>query len=42
VLPAGGLGLRYRLTRNYPMHLRLDYSWGRDESILYFGLAEAF
>jgi outer membrane protein assembly factor BamA len=42
VLPAGGLGVRYQLTQQYPMHLRLDYSWGRDESLLYFGLSEAF
>ena len=42
VLPAGGLGLRYQLTKDYPMHLRLDYAWGRDEGLLYFGVAEAF
>lgn len=42
VLPAGGLGLRYQLTHDYPMHLRLDYAWGRDEGLLYFGVAEAF
>ena len=42
VLPAGGLGLRYQLTREYPMHLRLDYAWGRDGGLLYFGVSEAF
>jgi surface antigen Omp85-like protein len=42
VLPAGGLGLRYQLTRRYPMHMRLDYAWGRDGGLLYFGVAEAF
>jgi len=41
-LPAGGLGLRYKLTRNYPMHLRFDYAWGRDGGLLYFSVAEAF
>jgi hypothetical protein len=42
ILPAGGLGLRFQLTRNYPMHLRADYSWGKDGGILYFGVSEAF
>jgi outer membrane protein assembly factor BamA len=42
VLPAGGLGVRFQLTKEYPMHLRLDYAWGRDEGLLYFGVAEAF
>jgi hypothetical protein len=42
VLPAGGVGARYRLTRNYPMNLRLDYAWGRDDGYLYFGISEAF
>ena len=41
-LPAGGAGLRYQLTRDYPMHLRLDYAWGRDGGILYFSVGEAF
>ena len=42
VLPAGGLGVRYQMTRRYPMHLRLDYAWGRNEGLLYFAVAEAF
>ena len=42
VLPAGGLGVRYQLTRQYPMHMRMDYAWGVDEGILYFSVAEAF
>jgi hypothetical protein len=41
-LPAGGLGLRLQLTRNFPMHMRLDYAWGRDGGLLYFSVAEAF
>jgi len=41
-LPAGGLGVRYQLTEKYPMHLRFDYSWGRDGSLFYFGVSEAF
>jgi len=42
VLPAGGLGVRYQMTRQFPMHLRLDYAWGRNEGLLYFAVAEAF
>jgi outer membrane protein assembly factor BamA len=42
VLPAGGLGLRYQLTEKYPMHLRMDGSWGRDGWLFYFGVSEAF
>ena len=41
-LPAGGAGLRYQLARRYPMHLRLDYAWGRDGGLLYFAVSEAF
>jgi len=42
VLPAGGLGLRYQLTRQFPMHMRLDYAWGKNGNLLYFSVAEAF
>jgi len=42
VLPAGGAGLRYQLTRQYPMHLRADYAWGIDDGLLYFAVSEAF
>jgi len=42
LLPAGGVGLRYKLTRNYPMHLRVDYAWGRDGGLLYLTVGEAF
>ena len=42
VLPAGGLGLRYQLTQKFPMHLRFDYAWGRDGSLFYFSVSEAF
>lgn len=42
VLPAGGLGLRYQLTRRFPMHMRLDYAWGKNGNLLYFSVAEAF
>jgi outer membrane protein assembly factor BamA len=42
LLPAGGAGLRFQLTRNYPMHLRADYAWGKDGGLLYFSVSEAF
>jgi surface antigen Omp85-like protein len=42
VLPAGGLGLRYQLTRVYPLHMRFDYAWGKNEELFYFSIVEAF
>ncbi|HEX5030008.1 MAG TPA: BamA/TamA family outer membrane protein [Candidatus Eisenbacteria bacterium] len=42
LLPAGGLGLRYRLTRQFPMHMRFDVAWGKNENLFYFSVAEAF
>jgi hypothetical protein len=42
VLPAGGLGIRYRLTREFPMHMRFDYAWGKNGNLFYFSVAEAF
>jgi len=42
LLPAGGVGLRYQLVRKFPMHMRLDYAWGRDGGLLYFSVGEAF
>jgi hypothetical protein len=42
VLPAGGLGLRFQLTREYPMHMRFDYAWGKNGGLGYFGVSEAF
>src|SRR5262245_22896614 len=42
VLPGGGLGLRYQLTHEYPMHMRLDVAWGRKETLFYFSVGEAF
>ena len=42
VLPAGGLGLRFKLTREFPMHMRFDYAWGKNDNLFYFSVAEAF
>jgi len=41
-LPAGGVGLRFRLTERHPMHMRADYAWGKNESLFYFSVGEAF
>jgi hypothetical protein len=41
LLPSGGAGLRFQLTRKFPMHLRMDYAWGRDGGVLYFSVGEA-
>lgn len=40
-LPAGGVGLRFKLTQRYPMHMRADYAWGKNESLFYFSVSEA-
>ena len=42
MLPAGGAGFRYQLTRDYPMHLCLNHAWGRDGGLLCFSVGEAF
>jgi outer membrane protein assembly factor BamA len=42
MLFAGGLGVRYQMTKKYPMHVRFDYSWGCDGDLFYFGVGEAF
>jgi Omp85 superfamily domain len=41
LLPSGGAGLRFQLARKFPMHLRVDYAWGRDGGVLYFSVGEA-
>jgi len=42
VLPSGGAGLRYRLTKANHVNLRADYAWGKNSSALYISIAEAF
>ena len=42
VLPAGGAGLRFQLTREFPMHMRADYAWGKNGGTFYFSVSEAF
>lgn len=42
VLPSGGAGLRFRLTKENHVNLRADYAWGKNSSALYVSIAEAF
>ena len=41
-LPAGGLGLRYRLTEKFRVNFRIDYAWGKDDEVLLISVGEAF
>lgn len=40
--PGGGFGLRFRLTKESHINLRLDYAWGIGSKGLYMGVSEAF
>lgn len=42
MLPGGGIGLRYRLTKESHINFRVDYAWGKDSRTLYVGVSEAF
>ena len=42
ILGGGGLGLRYRVTKQDPINLRVDYAWGRGGGGFYVGVGEAF
>jgi hypothetical protein len=41
-LPAGGLGLRWRLTKQNRVNFRVDYAWGKDDRVLLVSAGEAF
>ena len=41
-LPAGGAGVRFRLTKALPLNLRADFAWGRDDSTFSLAVGEAF
>lgn len=41
-LPAGGVGLRWRLTDEFRVNFRLDYAWGKDDDVLLIAVGEAF
>ena len=40
--PGGGVGLRFRLTKQHHINLRIDYAWGINSKGLYLGVTEAF
>jgi hypothetical protein len=42
LLPGGGVGLRFLLTKQNHVNLRVDYALGRDSHALYLGVMEAF
>ncbi len=42
LLPSGGTGIRFRLTRQNHVNLRVDYAWGKKSNALYVSVAEAF
>ena len=42
LLPAGGTGLRYMLSKKYHVNLRNDYAWGKDNFTWSVGVGEAF
>jgi len=43
ILPGGGLGIRYLLSRANPINFRIDYAWGKAGSRgIYVGVGEAF
>lgn len=41
-LPAGGAGLRWRLTKKFRVNFRIDYAWGKDDEVLLISVGEAF
>jgi hypothetical protein len=41
-LPAGGVGVRFRLTKALPLNMRADFAWGRDDSTFSLSIGEAF
>jgi outer membrane translocation and assembly module TamA len=42
LLPAAGLGLRFRLTKKSHVNFRIDFAVGRDGHTVTVGLGEAF
>jgi hypothetical protein len=41
-LPAGGVGLRLLLSKDYHVNLRSDFAWGKDGHTFTLGVGEAF
>jgi len=42
LLPAGGTGIRYMLSKKYHVNLRTDFAWGKDNFTWGLGVGEAF
>lgn len=42
LLPAGGAGLRFRLTKRHPINYPVDYAFGKGGNTLSIGVLEAF
>jgi Omp85 superfamily domain len=42
LLPAGGTGLRFLLSKKYHVNLRTDFAWGKDNFTWGMGVGEAF
>jgi hypothetical protein len=41
-LPAGGVGVRFRLVKALPLNMRADFAWGRDDSTFSLAVGESF
>jgi outer membrane protein assembly factor BamA len=42
LLPAGGTGIRYMLSKKFHVNLRTDFAWGKDNFTWAVGVGEAF
>jgi hypothetical protein len=42
LIPGGGVGLRFKLTKRNHLNLRADYAWGKDSRAFYMSVGEAF
>lgn len=42
LLPAGGVGLRYQLSKQYGINARVDVAFGKNSHAIYFAVGEAF
>lgn len=42
LLPAGGVGLRYQLSKQYGINARVDLAFGKNSHAIYFAVGEAF
>jgi outer membrane translocation and assembly module TamA len=42
LVPGGGIGLRYQVTKKNHLNLRADYAWGENSRAFYMSVGEAF